>query len=246
VTTIVQRRTGDSEQPSVADTIAAMGVLYLVRHGQASFGAADYDQLSDTGRSQCAQLGAWFAAHGITFETVLTGTLRRHAQSLEAIEAGLQRRHDVLQWPGLNEYDPQALLLAAHGRLPDAPDSPEAVKQHFRLLREGLLDWMHGRTQPQGMAAYAQFHAGVVGALEHVRERHAEGNALIVSSGGPIAMAVGHVLGLQPEAVVELNLQLRNSALCELRVSPKRLTLVSFNTLPHLGGPEHRAWLTHA
>ena len=59
-------------------------------------------------------------------------------------------------------------------------------------------------------------------------------------------MAIGHVLGLQPEAVVELNLQLRNSALCELRVSPRRLTLVSFNTLPHLGAPEHSAWLTHA
>jgi hypothetical protein len=59
-------------------------------------------------------------------------------------------------------------------------------------------------------------------------------------------MAVGHVLGLQPQAVVDLNLQLRNCALCELRVSTQRVSLVSFNTLPHLGGPEHRGWLTHA
>jgi broad specificity phosphatase PhoE len=223
-----------------------MGVLYLVRHGQASFGAADYDQLSDTGRRQCEHLGAWFGAHGIAFDAVLTGTLRRHLQSLESIEAGLQRRHEALRWPGLNEYDPQALVAAAHGSVPAQPDSPEAVRQHFRLLRDGLLAWMEGRTQPSGMPAHVQFQAGVVAALEHVREHHASGTALIVSSGGPIAMAVGHVLGLQAQAVIDLNLQLRNGALCELRVSTKRMSLVSFNTLPHLGGPEHRAWLTHA
>ena len=223
-----------------------MGVLYLVRHGQASFGAADYDRLSAKGLHQCERLGAWFSSHGIVFDAVLTGTLKRHLQSLEAIETGLAREHEALRWPGLNEYDPEALVRAVHGSVPDAPDSPEAVRQHFRLLRQGLLAWMNGRSQPEGMPAHAQFQAGVVGALDHVRTQHADGAALIVSSGGPISMAIGHVLGLQAEAVVELNLQLRNSALCELRVSPRRLTLVSFNTLPHLGAPEHSAWLTHA
>ena len=37
-----------------------MGMLYLVRHGQASFGAADYDQLSELGARQCEALGRWF------------------------------------------------------------------------------------------------------------------------------------------------------------------------------------------
>jgi len=88
--------------------------------------------------------------------------------------------------------------------------------------------------------------AGVLGALDHVRTHHAEGTALIVSSGGPISVAVGRVLGLPAEAVVELNLQLRNSAVCELKVSPKRHTLITFNTLPHLDSPAHRSWITHA
>ena len=59
-----------------------MGTLYLVRHGQASFGAADYDQLSELGTRQCRALGEWFAARGIGFEAVLRGTLCRHVQSL--------------------------------------------------------------------------------------------------------------------------------------------------------------------
>ena len=57
-----------------------MGTLYLVRHGQASFGAADYDRLSDLGHRQCAQLGAWMEARGLRFEGVLRGSLRRHRE----------------------------------------------------------------------------------------------------------------------------------------------------------------------
>jgi hypothetical protein len=56
-------------------------------------------------------------------------------------------------------------------------------------------------------------------------------------------------LGLNGDAVIELNLHLRNSALTEFKVNPKRHTLVSFNTLPHLDplpAPEHDAWVTHA
>ena len=39
------------------DNPPAMGTLYLVRHGQASFGSANYDQLSALGQRQCRRLG---------------------------------------------------------------------------------------------------------------------------------------------------------------------------------------------
>ena len=66
-----------------------MGNLYLVRHGQASLGAADYDQLSPLGVRQSQQLGQYFKQKGLQFEAVLTGTLRRHAQTHEGIVAGM-------------------------------------------------------------------------------------------------------------------------------------------------------------
>ena len=223
-----------------------MGTLYLVRHGQASFGAADYDQLSDLGRRQCERLGAWFRAHGRRFDAVLTGTLKRHTQSLAAIETGLGENHAVQARPQLDEYDSHALIRSVHtGALPPVSD-PAQARLHFQLLRDGLTRWMRGQTQPEGMPHYAAFLAGIEDTLARVRERHAEGTALVVSSGGPISMAVGQVLGLQPESVIELNLHLRNSAVCELRITPKRLNLVTFNALPHLDAPEHSAWITHA
>ena len=213
-----------------------MGTLYLVRHGQASVGAADYDQLSPLGRQQSERLGAWFRERGLRFDAVLTGTLRRHAQTLAGIEAGMQVRHDVLTLPGLNEFDSEAVVRTIHAGPIAAAETPEQVRQHFRLLRSGLRQWMAGATQPAGMPSHADFVAGLVQALDQVRATQAEGTTLLVSSGGPIATAISHVLSLGADATIELNLHIRNSALSEFKVGPKRHTLISFNTLPHLDG----------
>lgn len=222
-----------------------MGTLYLVRHGQASFGSHDYDRLSELGHRQCRALGEHFRSMDLRFETVLTGTLRRHRETYEGIAEGLGQRAVPQTLPGLDEYDPEALVRAVYGGEVPRPDSPEAVRQHFRLLRDGLVAWMQGRSAPVGMPSFEDFAAGVGAALSQARER-ADENVLIVSSGGPIATAVGLVLGLQPEAIVDLNLRIRNSAVTEFIANPKRHSLLSFNGLPHLHKPELADWVTYA
>jgi len=222
-----------------------MGTIHLVRHGQASFGAADYDQLSELGARQCHALGQWFAARGTRFEGVLRGTLKRHAQSLAALAEGHGSVPDALEWPGLNEYDSEALIRAIHPGSLAAPDTPEVYRAHFRLLREAMAAWMAGRSAPVGMPAYADWVAGVTRALDHVRTHHT-GNVLVVSSGGPISTAVGHVLGTSPETTIELNLRIRNSSLTELAYTPKRHMLVAYNHVPHLDTPDRAGWVSYS
>ena len=221
-----------------------MGTVYLVRHGQASFGAADYDQLSELGTRQCHALGEWMAARGLQFEAVLRGTLRRHVQSLAAIANGHGKVPAALEWPGLNEYDSEALIRTVHSGPLAKPDSPEVYRAHFRLLREALAGWMAGRTQPQGMPNWGEFAAGVVAALQQVR--NVEGDVLIVSSGGPIATAVAHVLGAPAATVIDLNMRIRNSAVTELASTPKRHLLQAFNHVPHLDRAERQGWVTYS
>ncbi|HEY6134185.1 MAG TPA: histidine phosphatase family protein [Rubrivivax sp.] len=221
-----------------------MGTLYLVRHGQASFGAADYDRLSELGQRQCAALGAYLQARGLHFDGVLRGTLLRHRQSLEAIASELPALPPAIEWPGLNEYDPQAVLHAVQARPVASAGTPEGHREHFRLLRDGLAQWMAGKVQPEGMSNWDGFVAGVSTALDHVRAEFG-GNVLLVSSGGPIATAVAQVLGAPPAAVIELNLRIRNSALTEFAFTPKRHALLSFNTLPHLEHPDRAGWVTY-
>ena len=222
-----------------------MGTLYLVRHGQASFGAADYDQLSDLGRRQCAALGEWFRGQGIVFEAVLCGTLRRHEQSLAALVEGYGAMPAALPWPGLNEYDGEAVVRAIHNGPLAAADTPEGYRAHFRLLREGLQRWMAGDTAPEGMPSYTEFVAGVTSALDHVRRQH-QGKVLIVSSGGPISTAVGQVLGTAAATTIELNFRIRNSSLTEFAFTPKRHMLVSYNNLPHLDAPARHDWISYS
>ena len=221
-----------------------MGTLYLVRHGQASFGADNYDQLSPLGQQQCLQLGRYLGAKGQRFAAVLTGTLQRQVQSYDALADGLGQRLPTLQLPGLNEYDSHAVIAAIHPQPLPRPDSPEAYRQHFRILRDGLAAWMGGRTQPQGMPGYADFVAGIHDALARVRAV-TDGDVLVVSSGGPISTVVAQVLGAPAETSIELNLRIRNSAVSTFAFNPKRVSLVTFNTLPHLDSAEHASWVTH-
>jgi len=222
-----------------------MGTLYLVRHGQASFGAQDYDQLSELGQRQSQRLGEYFKLKGLHFEQVLTGTLKRHQQTLAGICNGAGFSTDALALPGLNEYDSEAVIAAIHPHPLAKPDTPELYRHHFRLLRDGLTQWMNGVVSPLGMPSYREFQQGVADALALVRQQ-TSGDVLLVSSGGPISTAVGQILGTTPETTIELNMRIRNSAVTEFNFTPKRHALQTFNTLPHLDGPEHASWITYA
>lgn len=223
-----------------------MGTLYLVRHGQASFGADDYDQLSPLGLRQSVRLGEHFREHRLRFDAVIAGTLRRHAQTWAGIAQGLDVDAQSLDARvGLNEYDSAALIEALHVNPTEPPTTPDGYRQHFRWLREALRQWMAGVLTPRGMPSYEAFVEGITSTLDEIREAH-DGNVLIVSSGGPIATAVGRLLGTTPETTIELNLQMRNTSVTEFFFNPKRHTLVSFNGLPHLSAPALQDWITHA
>jgi broad specificity phosphatase PhoE len=223
-----------------------MGNLYLVRHGQASFGAADYDNLSALGHKQSVRLGEYFRHKGMGFDAVLTGTLRRHVQTWEGIRTGANLSLEPLAWPGLNEFDGDAVIATIQPHPLERPDSPETSRPYFRLLRDGLTQWMAGVVSPKGMPSYPDFVKGVSSALDHVRQHHASGNVLIVSSGGPISTAVGHILGTTPETTIGLNMRIRNSSITEFAMNPKRYALATYNTLPHLEHSDYAGWLTYA
>ena len=222
-----------------------MGQLYLVRHGQASFGADNYDQLSPLGQQQSLRLGQYWQTLGLKFDAVLTGTLQRHAQTWQGIAQGAGFTHTPLIWPGLNEYDSEAVIAAIHPQPLAKARTPEEVRAHFRLLRQGLRSWMQGEVQPRGMPPHAEFVQGVQSALDHVRQNY-EGDVLLVSSGGPIATAVAQVLGLSSDVTIELNLHIRNSSVSTFNYNPKRHTLLTYNTLPHLNEAEHSGMITYA
>jgi len=224
-----------------------MPTLYLVRHGQASFGATDYDNLSDLGHQQSIALGRYFCQKGLLFDATFVGTLKRHAQTYSGIAHGMGLQTSPILRSGLNEYDSEAVVSAIHPEPLSKDKTPENYRKHFRLLRDGLAAWMDGAVQPKGMPHYCDFVKGITDVLDEVRTQFGDredAKILVCSSGGPISTAVGHVLGTLPATTIELNLRIRNTSITEFAFTPKRHMLVTYNTLPHLD--DKPDWVTYA
>lgn len=58
-----------------------MTTIYLVRHGQASFGKSNYDELSENGEAQATLLGQYFKQILKEQPYVVAGTMQRHEQT---------------------------------------------------------------------------------------------------------------------------------------------------------------------
>jgi broad specificity phosphatase PhoE len=223
-----------------------MAELYLVRHAQAAFGTDDYDRLTELGRRQARWLGEYFGERGMAFDRVLTGTLRRHRETLQGIAETCAGVPQARELPGLDEYRPEVLVAAyAEARGVTYAPGHSDRRAHFRLLREVLYAWAEGLLAPAGHRPFDEFVAGARGALHAAREARAE-RVLVVSSGGPISALSGSVLGVARRTMVDLNLQTRNSGVSELVFNEHAVRLVSFNAVPHLDRPGRRDAITYS
>lgn len=171
--------------------------LLLIRHGQASFGAADYDALSPLGHEQARVLGRSLAARGIRPSLVLRGTMRRHEETLDGILEGLGTPIPSSTDPDWNEFDFQHVVeihrpsyrdrsaMMAELALSDRPD--RAFQQVFD---EATVRWSSGDHDADYAESFAAFRDRTAAALSAVSALFAEHrDVLTVSSGGPIAMA---------------------------------------------------------
>lgn len=217
--------------------------LLLVRHGQASFGAADYDNLSERGQEQSRRLGDWLAQGGHRFQAVVVGGMRRHAQTAHGVaEAFAERGLDLPETvadPGFAEFDHEAVFGAFVARNADSPVVLASKSGQARdvgaMLQAALLAW--ARDELPGMPeTWNEFGQRVHAAGQRLQALAGEGEVLVLSSGGVISRLAQMALDVPVERAVDLNLSLRNSAVSEFHPHGSRLRLGSWNALPHLHG----------
>jgi len=205
--------------------------LLVIRHGQASFGAQNYDVLSDLGRAQARAAGAWLRSMGWAPDRIVTGTLDRQIDTAaEMAFDPVPERH-----AGFNEYDFSDLLAA---RFPDGlPDLVNADrKAHFRTLRETVFDWQQGKiTNPS--ETWPAFTARVEAARAFAVQTDAK-RVLVISSGGVIGQIVAAALAAPAAQMMHLNLQIKNAAMTRFMFSGSLFSLNEFNATPQYATPE--------
>lgn len=209
--------------------------IYLVRHGQASFGKANYDKLSDLGVQQAEWLGEYFHQRDIGFDAVYQGDMVRHRETAQGIGSQMENLPAPLIMPELNEFNFQAvakayLLLNPQDQVPEGASPSE----YYRLLKKAMLSWSKDELDTQLLdETWGQFEARANTMINLFKHTDAK-RILVVSSGGAIAMMLKHILGYSAPMVINMNLQIRNASYTQCFANSKGVHLNNFNSVPHL------------
>lgn len=220
-----------------------MARLLLVRHGQANFYGENYDELSPLGAEQARRLGAWLSSHAVQPTRVFRGSLQRHRQTVEGLQAGGLSLPDVQEDPGFNEYQFQRVLKAYLQIYPDCVVHREATQNNLAaawiaVLREALAAWSRHELDGFDVEPFADFTGRIGQAFEQSIAGAARDEVvLVVTSGGVISTVLQRVLELAWHRAIEFNVVLKNASLTELRLGKTSVLLDAFNTLPHLAAP---------
>ena len=217
-----------------------MGLLLLVRHGQASWDSADYDVLSDMGWEQSRLLGQAFKSRGISPDLVVTGGMRRHRETAEGCLSempGSIRTQRVEVDPGWDEFDHVSMLAKLappfQGRKPSAAEFQEWFESATERWTSGEYD--HDYTE-----SFSAFTARVGAALLRTSAEVGSGIAIVFTSGGPVSWATASLLAEDQESAARLWHKLNpvcvNSGVTRLVTGRRGTTLVSFNGHAHLDG----------
>ena len=233
-----------------------MGILYLVRHAQASFLQPQYDKLSPLGETQSRLLGAHWAQRKIIFDRVAVGPCARHKDTVNLVSAAYRQAGlnfpEPQMLPEFDEYHAEEVLRGTlpallekdhkirelHAAFQSAASNTEQRVTFQKLFAAVILDWVRGVIRAEGVETWPEFCARVNSGLTQFLSAGARGERVaIFTSGGPIAVATQRALHLSPESTLQMTWMSRNSSWSEFLYSAERFTLSSFNVHGHIADP---------
>jgi broad specificity phosphatase PhoE len=230
-----------------------MTSIYLIRHGQASFGKAEYDCLSELGEQQATHLGASFKNRLPGFDKVARGSMQRHQQTADGCSSAMGQKHIEPQLDaGWNEYDHQDILAQFDSQLATAQGvksyvsqqhNPHKVLEH--VIGQAFNRWISSQHNDDYVESWPAYQARIQKALANlISGIDGEKHVAIFSSGGPIALLSQAMLGVPAENLMTLNWTLVNCGITKLIDTRKGVILSSLNEHSAFEG-KHKHLLTY-
>ncbi len=206
-----------------------MGAIYLVRHGQASFGATDYDALSPRGFEQSTVVGAELLRRGVVFSQVRSGSLARQRDTAATALKVLGSDVPVVEDPRWNEYDHVDIARHHAGGAPQ-----EDSRAYQGVLDAALAAWTSAGDGGPCTETWPAFLARCRSALEELVASLGKGeHAVVFTSGGVIATICGLLMGTPEAGLLKLNRVTVNGGITKLVSGRGGVTMLSFNEHPH-------------
>lgn len=235
-----------------------MSHIYLIRHGQASFGAENYDKLSALGQQQAGVIGDYFAKQGTKIAQVVHGKMSRQEETATILANQSGFYEGLICHPGADEFDSDSLVKHYLPIL--AKQSPElnkilendgkwwATGDNFELFFCALVSlWQADSNCP--FESWKYFYARCINCLNDVSEiskqSEQKGITIVATSGGLISVVMQSILNFSNKTFMDMNLTTNNASISEViwpanKIEPektpirKRNRLLSFNNITPL------------
>lgn len=239
-----------------------MTTILLARHGQASFGQEDYDQLSELGQKQAKMLGQHYATTQRRIDAIFSGSLVRQQESArhfwETYHPLMTASHTS---PALNLATPDSYVIEAFNEFnhkdvfvksDPAFTSQEAIAKELakfdkpqarlaELFNFAMQRWHAGDNDRDYVESWPQFNVRAQQALDHVRTqaeqlKHVghDSTILVFTSGGIIAAITAHLLQQGSQIAYQLNRSLVNTGVTAITMQKQTPRLLSLNEYSHL------------
>ena len=230
-----------------------MAEIFYLRHGQASVLSNNYDQLSELGEKQSFLTGRHFSLKSVKFDRVYYGPLKRHKQTLDAFISGYESAGEKLNahvkildsleehqgfkvikkvTPHLIQNDEEVRHFAS---LP-FENRAQQIKNYFRVYEIISMKW--AKEELDGLAdpfeSWQAFRKRSASALDQIKSETETGKSIaVITSGGPISMAIADTLHLSNEKAMEISWAIHNCSVTSFLKGRGRFSLSSFNATQH-------------
>jgi len=224
-----------------------MSNLIIIRHGQASFGQENYDQLSPVGYHQARVVANHLQETGAGFDAVYTGQLARQRQTFQAMATVFTENGRPLPesstLPDLDEYDsmgvwkhyyPIMIKENPHLKLDETrlAEDPKAFQKVFSRI---VQHWMNETQDRPGLESWPHFRARIGNSLKKIMQQEGSGkNVMVFSSAGPIAVAVQMATQMPDHQCIGISWQVLNASMTRFRFNAEKMTLTGFNDVAAL------------
>jgi broad specificity phosphatase PhoE len=230
----------------------------MFRHGQASFGQDNYDQLSPIGYRQARLVGEHLRDLGVTFDAVYTGTLTRQKQTFQSM-ADIFAESDAplpapIETTDLNEYDSTGVwqhfyptMVRDHPELElDESRLGQNPKQFQHVFARIVQRWVNEPQDLPGIESWRAFRTRIGEGLNTIMRQEGSGkNVMIFTSAGPVATAVQMATGMPDDRCIGISWQVLNASTTRFRYNAHEMTLVGFNDVAALERHGDPALLTY-
>ena len=217
--------------------------LYLVRHGQASFGEKNYDNLSEKGVRQSISLGKKLKKRNLVFDNIVVGPMKRHIQTFNGINIGYG---DSLSEPLIIEdFAENQLMEIAQYFIPKMLKTNKNIKElmseiplwkrkktflkYFNIIAQ---QWINDELDlsKKNFESYKSFKKRVKNAKDKVSDIMKESSkTMVVSSGGTITGIYAECHSLSAEEIMHLNFKIKNASISLFKKENDTFTLKTFN-----------------